>query len=143
MSMYLKGSSKNTTDLCTENPGAQTQTETLMKVNVFKHFIFYMHTEYRCTLHLNTYCLLVGDFGSPEMSLTSRTTRPNELARYPERFKEPMHSRDYRPAGEFLDIRSSSSPLRMDRQSRLDRDIRYANNLDKITSTLLELVKRK
>ncbi|XP_070778019.1 uncharacterized protein [Enoplosus armatus] len=83
-------------------------------------------------------------FGWPEMSRTLHATHPDEPARYPERFQEPMHPREYRPAAEeFLDSHSSALPLHMERGPRMDRGPRYSNNLDKITSTLLELVARK
>ncbi|KAM9340363.1 uncharacterized protein ABDE67_016106 [Symphorus nematophorus] len=83
-------------------------------------------------------------FGSPEVSLPPRATHPDEPARYPERFQEPMHPRDYRPAAEkFLDSHSSAPPIHMERGPRMNRGPRYSNNLDKITSTLLELVARK
>lgn len=68
----------------------------------------------------------------------------DEPTRYPERFQEPMHPRDYRTAGEqFLEIHSSAPALHIERGAMVDRGARYSNNLDKITSTLLELVKRK
>lgn len=84
-------------------------------------------------------------FGWPEMSRASRATHPDEPARYPERFQEPTQPCDYRPATEeFLDSsHSSAPPLHMEQGSRRDRGPRYSNNLDKITSTLLELVARK
>ncbi|XP_073319114.1 uncharacterized protein [Pagrus major] len=72
-------------------------------------------------------------------------THPDEPACYPERFQEPMHPRDYQPAAEeFLDSHSSAPPLLMERGPRMDRGPRPRySNLDKITSTLLELVGRK
>ncbi|XP_044027958.1 uncharacterized protein si:ch211-13c6.2 isoform X2 [Siniperca chuatsi] len=83
-------------------------------------------------------------FGWPDMSRTPHATHPDEPARYPERFQEPMHPCDYRPAAEeFLDSHSSAPPLHIERGPRMDRGPRYSNNLDKITSTLLELVARK
>lgn len=72
------------------------------------------------------------------MSRTPHATHRDD----PERFPEPMRPRDYRPAAEeFLD--SPAPPLHMERGPRMDRGPRYSNNLDKITSTLLELVARK
>ncbi|XP_076610724.1 uncharacterized protein LOC143335308 isoform X2 [Chaetodon auriga] len=83
-------------------------------------------------------------FGLPEMSLMPRATHPDEPARYPERFQETMQPRKYQPAaGEFLDSHSPAPPLHVGRGQRIDRGPRYSNNLDKITSTLLELVARK
>ncbi|XP_010733737.2 uncharacterized protein si:ch211-13c6.2 isoform X2 [Larimichthys crocea] len=80
----------------------------------------------------------------PEMSLTPHATHPDKPARYPERFQEPMHTPDYRPAPEeFAGTRSSAPPLHMERGPSMDRSTRYSRNLDKITSTLLELVSRK
>nr|XP_046273879.1 uncharacterized protein si:ch211-13c6.2 isoform X2 [Scatophagus argus] len=77
--------------------------------------------------------------GWPKMSLTPRATQPDEPARFPE-----SHTRDYRSAGEeFLHSHSSAPPLHGDRQPRMDRGPRYSSSLDKITSTLLELVARK
>lgn len=103
-----------------------------------------MHRKTSFCLNSFPVVFLLEVFGRPEMSLTPRATHPDEPACYPERFQEPMHPRDYRPAGEeFLDIHSSAPPLHMDRGPRMDRGARYSNNLDKITSTLLELVKRK
>lgn len=78
------------------------------------------------------------------MSVSSHPSYPDQSRSYSQKFQEPMQPRDYRPAGEkFLDIRSSAPPLRMEQGPRMDRGIRYSNSLDKITSTLLELVKRK
>ncbi|XP_026155633.1 uncharacterized protein LOC113126065 isoform X1 [Mastacembelus armatus] len=83
-------------------------------------------------------------FGWPEMSRTPHASYPNEPEHYPERFQEPMHPQDYQPAAEeYFDSRSSASSLHMERESRIHRDPRYSKNLDKITSTLLELVARK
>lgn len=68
----------------------------------------------------------------------------DEPAFYPERFQESMHPQDYQPAeGEFFDPHSSAPPPLMEQDSRAQRDARYSNNLDKITSALLELVARK
>lgn len=59
---------------------------------------------------------------------------------YSESFQEPFQTRDYRRAGEELvDIRSPVPPPHMPQE----KAIRYANNLEKITSTLLELVRRQ
>ncbi|XP_041811955.1 uncharacterized protein si:ch211-13c6.2 isoform X2 [Chelmon rostratus] len=83
-------------------------------------------------------------FGLPEMPLTPRATRADEPERYSERFQESRHPQNVQPAaGEFLDSRSSAPPLHVDRGHRIDRGPRYSSNLDKITSTLLELVARK
>ncbi|KAL6099829.1 uncharacterized protein ACO6RY_01566 [Pungitius sinensis] len=78
-------------------------------------------------------------FGLPRMQHASY---PDDPASYPER--EPRHPLDFPNAPEeFMDSRSSAPPLRMKRGHRMDRGLRYSNNLDKITSTLLELVTRK
>ncbi|XP_034097092.1 uncharacterized protein si:ch211-13c6.2 isoform X1 [Gymnodraco acuticeps] len=83
-------------------------------------------------------------FGLPGQSRTLPATHPDEPARYPERFQEPMNPHDYLPAGQkFLDPYNSAPPLHMEREPRMDRGPRYSNSLDKITSTLLELVARK
>lgn len=59
---------------------------------------------------------------------------------YAENFQEPFQTRDYRPiGGGYVDIRSSVPPPRMPQE----KAIRYPNNLEKITSTLLELVRRQ
>ncbi|KAM8840790.1 uncharacterized protein AB9W97_001429 isoform 2-T6 [Spinachia spinachia] len=80
-------------------------------------------------------------FGLPRMQ---HAGYPDESARYPDRFEEQRHPLDF-PHGpkEFMDSQSSAPPLRMKRGHRMDRGLRYSNNLDKITSTLLELVSRK
>ncbi|XP_047460432.1 uncharacterized protein si:ch211-13c6.2 isoform X2 [Mugil cephalus] len=63
---------------------------------------------------------------------------------YSERFQEPRRPQDYQPAAqEFFDSRSSQPPLQTDLGPRMNRGSRYSNNLDKITSTLLEFVSRK
>ncbi|XP_034748781.1 uncharacterized protein si:ch211-13c6.2 isoform X2 [Etheostoma cragini] len=83
-------------------------------------------------------------FGWPGISQPPDTTNSNEPARYPKRFQEPMHPRDYPPAAEeFLDSHSSPPWHYMERGHGMDRGPRYSNNLEKITSTLLELVARK
>ncbi|KAM7384215.1 hypothetical protein PAMA_011519 [Pampus argenteus] len=82
-------------------------------------------------------------FGGPGMYQTLHATHPDEPARYPERFQEPMQPRDYRPAKEFFDSRSSAPPLHLEQGPRTHRGLQYSNKLDKITSTLLELVARK
>lgn len=79
-----------------------------------------------------------------EESGTPHTNRLDEPPFYPERFPESLPSRDYQPpVGEFFDSHSSAPPLHMDQESRMPRGPRYSNNLDKITSALLELVARK
>ncbi|KAF3833851.1 hypothetical protein F7725_025055 [Dissostichus mawsoni] len=83
-------------------------------------------------------------FGLPGQSRTLHANHPDEPARYPERFQEPMNPHDYFPAGQkVLDPYNSAPPLHMEREPRMDRGPRYSNSLDKITSTLLELVARK
>ncbi|XP_044191113.1 uncharacterized protein si:ch211-13c6.2 isoform X1 [Thunnus albacares] len=83
-------------------------------------------------------------FGMPEMYQAPHATRSDEPARYPERFQEHMQPRDYRPdAEELFDSHSFTPPLHMERGPRTNRGSQYSNSLDKITSTLLELVARK
>ncbi|XP_018553123.1 uncharacterized protein si:ch211-13c6.2 isoform X1 [Lates calcarifer] len=83
-------------------------------------------------------------FESSKMSRTLHATHPDESVHYPERFQEPMHPHDYRPAAEeYFDSHSSSPSLHMEQETRMHRGPRYSKNLDKITSTLLELVARK
>ncbi|XP_023140833.2 uncharacterized protein si:ch211-13c6.2 isoform X1 [Amphiprion ocellaris] len=68
----------------------------------------------------------------------------DEPPRYPDRFQEPMRPRDYQPAAEeFFDSDPSAPPLHMEQGSRMHRGHRYSSKMDKITSTLLELVARK
>ncbi|XP_034456248.1 uncharacterized protein si:ch211-13c6.2 [Hippoglossus hippoglossus] len=81
-------------------------------------------------------------FGRPGMSRTQHVPFSDKPEHYPERFQEPMHPRGYRPAaGEYFDC--PSAPLRMAEEPRMQSGSRYSTNLDKITSTLLELVARK
>ncbi|XP_037549153.1 uncharacterized protein si:ch211-13c6.2 isoform X2 [Nematolebias whitei] len=76
-----------------------------------------------------------------EPRYSSRGRFEDQPSYYPERFQESMHPQDYQPAdGQFFEPHSSAAPLQMEQKSR---DSRYSNNLDKITSTLLELVARK
>ncbi|XP_023268092.1 uncharacterized protein LOC111659378 [Seriola lalandi dorsalis] len=74
---------------------------------------------------------------------TNRSRYEDEPGHYAERFQEPMHPRDYRPAEEYFDSHSSSPSLHMEQNRRMHRGPQYSKNLDKITSTLLELVARK
>uniref|UniRef100_A0A1A8FLZ9 C2H2-type domain-containing protein n=1 Tax=Nothobranchius korthausae TaxID=1143690 RepID=A0A1A8FLZ9_9TELE len=62
---------------------------------------------------------------------------------YPERLPEPMNSPVYRNPDMFFDPHPAAPPPLMEQQSRMQRDPRYSNNLDKITCALLELVARK
>lgn len=81
------------------------------------------------------------DYGWDEISPTQH---PNEPAHYPERYQAPLQARDYKPAGEeFFESHRSGSPQHMERGPRPYRDPQYKSSLDKITSTLLELVARK
>nr|XP_020462565.1 uncharacterized protein LOC109963953 isoform X2 [Monopterus albus] len=87
--------------------------------------------------HMEPRCQDEEFFGRPEMSWTPQAT-------YPERFQEPTYPHEYHPATEeYYDSHSSPPPLHMERDSRIHRDTRYCNNLNKITSTLLELVTKK
>lgn len=64
-------------------------------------------------------------------------------APFPEMVQEPLLPRDYQSADDFSDYQSSTSHLPIERGPRMNRPPQYSRNLDKITSTLLELVKRK
>lgn len=73
----------------------------------------------------------------------SDALQPDE-PHYPEIFQEPVHPYVSQPSAEkHFDFHSSATPLHMERESRMHKDSRYSKNLDKITSTLLELVARK
>lgn len=158
-SMYRTSGSKDIVILYVGNPDtqAQTQTEAVMKVNC----VIYLYNVWPSirsiphlglvNTHLSQICqkvlflfFFLSEVFRPEMSLTPHATHPDKPARYPERFQEPMHTPDYRPAPEeFAGTRSSAPPLHMERGPSMDRSTRYSRNLDKITSTLLELVSRK
>ncbi|XP_030596801.1 uncharacterized protein LOC115788058 isoform X2 [Archocentrus centrarchus] len=100
------------------------------------------HHEYRHPVHEEPRYSKRGRY--EEESGAPHTNHLDEPPYYPERFQEPMHTRDYQPpAEEFFDSHSSAPPLHMDQESRMPRGPRYSNNLDKITSALLELVARK
>lgn len=78
------------------------------------------------------------------MERTHHATQPDERARFPERFQEHVQTHGYRPtAGEVFDSRRPPPLLNMERGPRMLRGPQYSSNLDKITSTLLELVARK
>lgn len=64
-------------------------------------------------------------------------------ARFPEMYREPLQSQDYKSADEYFDYQSSSTHLPMERGTRMHRASQYSRNLDKITYTLLEMVARK
>ncbi|KAF0024797.1 hypothetical protein F2P81_023599 [Scophthalmus maximus] len=82
-------------------------------------------------------------FGCPGKSQSPRVSYSNE-PHHTERFQAPMRPHGYRPAAEeYFVSHSPSTPLRMVDEPRMHRGPRYSNNLDKITSTLLELVSRK
>ncbi|XP_060949257.1 uncharacterized protein si:ch211-13c6.2 isoform X2 [Limanda limanda] len=81
-------------------------------------------------------------FGHPGRSRPPQVPFSDEPEHYPERFQEPMNPRGYRPAAdEYFD--RPSAALRMAEEPRMQSCSRYATSLDKITSTLLELVARK
>lgn len=166
MSIYLTNHTKNTTILYAGNPDSLT--EPVMKVNYVWFSIHYLpgitglaHTHrnkiWRIFICNNwwtisnvlqfpsSHCFLSEVFGGPGMSqMPQHATHPDEPGRYPERFQEPTPPRDYPPpAREFFDSHSPAPPLHMGRGPRMNRGPRYSNNLDKITSTLLELVARK
>ncbi|XP_061598515.1 uncharacterized protein si:ch211-13c6.2 isoform X2 [Cololabis saira] len=74
----------------------------------------------------------------------SRGSYEDEPQRYPERFQEPMRSRDHQPGGDgFFDSRSSARPLNMEQGNRMPSGPSFSTNLDKFTSALLEFVARK
>lgn len=141
--------SKNTAILYRGNPDTQTQTEAVMRVKyemyicmknlfLFKHCIpdielghTHRHFKFFSMVSISEV------FGRP-------ATHPDEPARYPERFQEPMHPRDYQHAAEEFSDSHSSAPSLVMEQAWMDRGPRPRySNLDKITSTLLELVGRK
>ncbi|XP_041867905.1 uncharacterized protein si:ch211-13c6.2 isoform X2 [Melanotaenia boesemani] len=81
-------------------------------------------------------------YGEPSHS--NRSHYEDEPPCFPELFEDPMCPRVYQPAAEeFYEPRSSAPSLHMEQMGRIQRDPRYSNNLDKITSALLELVARK
>lgn len=163
-SIYLINGSKNTTVLHVGNP--VTQTEAAMKVKccagerwcdksilwwtiscVFRFPLAKIIQHFSTSLSFDS-CFpdvfLSEFFESSKMSRTLHATHPDESVHYPERFQEPMHPHDYRPAAEeYFDSHSSSPSLHMEQETRMHRGPRYSKNLDKITSTLLELVARK
>ncbi|KAF7664912.1 hypothetical protein LDENG_00160890 [Lucifuga dentata] len=80
-------------------------------------------------------------FASPEMNWPTHAPHPDEPVRYPDRLQESMQPRDYRPVtNKFFDPRSSASSYHIERGYGKQR---HSSSLDKITSTLLELVARK
>ncbi|XP_071760703.1 uncharacterized protein LOC139915854 isoform X1 [Centroberyx gerrardi] len=83
-------------------------------------------------------------FGRPRMFQPPHAAHPEETELYPERFQEPMHPHDYPPAAEeFFDPPSSAPPFHREQGYRMRRGPQHSSSLDKITSTLLELVARK
>ncbi|XP_028286701.1 uncharacterized protein LOC114451907 isoform X2 [Parambassis ranga] len=93
----------------------------------------YNHLAHRETSHSNRGCY-EEEFGSPQ------TSHFDESRSYAERFQEQVHPRQYQTSVvEYFD--SAAPPLHMEQDTR--RNPRYSSNLDKITSTLLELVARK
>ncbi|XP_042362068.1 uncharacterized protein si:ch211-13c6.2 isoform X2 [Plectropomus leopardus] len=83
-------------------------------------------------------------FRRPGMSRMPLAKNLDEPEHNPERFQEPMHPRDNRPAAdELFDLHTPAPPFHMERGPRMNRGPQYSNNLDKITSTLLEFVTRK
>ncbi|KAK7899122.1 hypothetical protein WMY93_019975 [Mugilogobius chulae] len=64
-------------------------------------------------------------------------------APFPNRYQEPTRPQDYQLTDRFSDYRPPTSDLPMERGPRMSRPPQYSRNLDKITSTLLELVARK
>ncbi|XP_029370774.1 uncharacterized protein LOC115051504 isoform X2 [Echeneis naucrates] len=82
--------------------------------------------------------------GCPEKAWTHHATHPDESGHYSQRFQEPMFPSDYQPATtEYFHSNSSSSSLLREQDTKMHRGPQYSKNLDKITSTLLELVARK
>ncbi|KAJ0044171.1 hypothetical protein NL108_008746 [Boleophthalmus pectinirostris] len=67
----------------------------------------------------------------------------DEPAHFPRKYQEPSRSRDFQSADHFSDYHSPTSRHPMDHGPRMSRLPQYSRNLDKITSTLLELVARK
>lgn len=62
---------------------------------------------------------------------------------FPAKFQEPLRPRNHQSYDNLSNYQSSRSNLHMERGPRMNRPPYYSRNLDKITSTLLELVKRK
>ncbi|XP_056154369.1 uncharacterized protein si:ch211-13c6.2 isoform X2 [Lampris incognitus] len=81
-------------------------------------------------------------FGSEEMYQLPHAPNPEDSDMYPERFQEPIPHRDYTPAKGPLDTHFSP-PLYREQGHRMYRAPQHSSSLDKITSTLLELVARK
>ncbi|XP_019945880.2 uncharacterized protein [Paralichthys olivaceus] len=81
-------------------------------------------------------------FGRPGMSRTPNVPYSDEPVYFPERFQEPKHPRGYRPAAEEY-FNCPSAPQHMVEEPRMQSGSRFSTHLDKITSTLLELVARK
>lgn len=75
---------------------------------------------------------------------TSHISHLDEPPRYPDRFQEAMRPRDYQPAvKEFFDSDPSVPSLHLEQGSMMNRGPRFSTKMDKITSTLLELMARK
>ncbi|XP_029918967.1 uncharacterized protein LOC115367397 isoform X2 [Myripristis murdjan] len=70
---------------------------------------------------------------------TPHAGHPQEPSLYPERFTEPMRPYDFPPATEEF----SEPPFPAPQGYRTHRGPQHSSSLDKITSTLLELVARK
>lgn len=83
------------------------------------------------------------DYNVPATAYDVPPSDYDMAATFPEKFEEPLRRRDYQSHDNFPDYQSSASPLHMERGPRMNRPPQYSRNLDKITSTLLELVKRK
>ncbi|XP_072303594.1 uncharacterized protein [Eucyclogobius newberryi] len=64
-------------------------------------------------------------------------------ASFSEKYQEPSQLRDNQSGAHLSDYHSPASLLDMELGPRMGRPLQYSRNLDKITSTLLELVARK
>ncbi|KAM9838342.1 uncharacterized protein ACBR49_017068 [Aulostomus maculatus] len=107
-----------------------------------------MHQEYRQTArveprHTNR-SRYEEVFGSPDLFLTPHTPHPQHRPSLPERFQENVEPCAYQPPSVVgFDSHSPAPFLDVDRRPRMNRGPQYSSSLDKITSTLLELVARK
>ncbi|XP_033831512.1 uncharacterized protein si:ch211-13c6.2 [Periophthalmus magnuspinnatus] len=64
-------------------------------------------------------------------------------APFPRNYQDPSRPGDFQSADDFSDYHSPTSHHPMEQGPKMSRPAHYSRNLDKITSTLLELVARK
>ncbi|CAL9691439.1 unnamed protein product [Knipowitschia caucasica] len=92
-------------------------------------------------------------FGLPDVQYSNRNAhkemqrwpsdQPSMTSPFPKMYQEPSRPQDYELADKFSDYPSTASRLSVEHEPRISRPPQYSRNLDKITSTLLELVARK